>query len=99
MHYINLSSDRSRDARRSFWHNSAMSTEVAAGQEASAEMEGKRGMLGGLADTAKEVISLPFEPVVGGRPANVSFRLLALGIIVAWASPHSSTPRRPGECR
>ena len=58
-----------------------MSTEVAAGQEASAEMEEKRGMLGGLADTAKEVISLPFEPVVGGLPANVSFRLLALGII------------------
>lgn len=58
-----------------------MSTEVAAGQKASAEMEEKRGMLGGLADTAKEVISLPFEPVVGGLPANVSFRLLALGII------------------
>jgi hypothetical protein len=58
-----------------------MSTEVAAGQEASAEMEEKRGLLGGLADTAKAVISLPFEPVVGGLPANVSFRLLALSII------------------
>ena len=45
------------------------------------ELQETKSDLGDLAQLSKEFVSLPFEPVVGGRAANVSFKLFAFGII------------------